>query len=267
MGVLFAGLAAFASGGAAQDQALRLMDVAPSAVSSDALRHAPLTREARADLERALQAREFARAEEILIKEIDHNPRSHELLILAGGVFFLDGRYLNSAIAMKKADALAPLDDRSRFTLAMAYVTLNHRDWARPELEKLAASDPRNALYTYWLSRLDYDAMDFKGAISRAQKALEIDPNFMKAYDNLGLSYEAVGKYDEAIEAYRNAVRLNGKDRPCSPWPPADFGALLVKLDRLSEAGELLKQSLDCDSRFPRAHYQMGLLLEKAKEE
>jgi tetratricopeptide (TPR) repeat protein len=241
-----------------QQKRLDIPEIAPNALES-----LPLVPESRAGLEESLKARNFKRAESILLQELKRTPNSSQLLTLVGGVFFLDGQYLNSAVAMKKAEALAPLDDKSRFTLAMAYVTLDHRDRARPELEKLAVLDPKNALYPYWLSRLDYDAMDFRAAIGHAQKALELNPDFMKAYDSLGLCYEAVGKYDQAAEAYRNAARLSQRERRCSPWPALDLGALLVKLDRLDDAEESLKQSLACDTRFPRAHYQMGLLLEK----
>lgn len=247
----------------AQQQDLRLLDVGPATQAPEALRSVPLSPGLRADFERALGAHDYARAETILVNEIDRCPKPFALLTLAASIFFLDGKYLNSAIALKKAEALAPLDDRSRFTLAMAYVKLNHRDWARPELEKLWASNPRNALYPYWLSRLDYDAMRFASAIAEAQQALQLDPSLMKAYDNLGLCYEAIGRYDRAIEAYRNAIRLNRAQRPCSPWPPCDLGALLVKLGRLDEAALSLQESLDCDPRFSRAHYQRGLLLEK----
>ncbi len=247
-------------------QKLRLLDIPGSGTAPGLVRDLPVGSEVRSALQKALDARDFAGTEAILVKEIDHNPKSAELLKFAGSVFFLDGKYVNSAIAMKKAEALAPLDDRSRFTLAMAYITLNHRDWARPELEQLARSDPRNALYPYWLSRLDYDAMHFESAVSYAQKALELNANFMKAYNELGLCYEALGKHEEAIEAYRDAVRLNERDRPCSPWPPQDLGALLIKLGRLGEAEESLKKSLQCDPRFPRAHYRMGVLLDRQKK-
>jgi hypothetical protein len=53
-------------------------------------------------------------------------------------VFFLDGKYLNVAIALKKAEKVSPLDDQSRFQLAMSYVILNHAGWARPELREVA---------------------------------------------------------------------------------------------------------------------------------
>ncbi len=248
-------------------QELQFQDIPSTGIAPEAVGRAPLSPEVRKALEESINTRDFQRAETILVKEIDLSPKSPELLTLAGAIFFLDGKYLNTAIAMNKADALAGLDNRNRFTLAMAYVTLNHRDWARPELEKLARADPQNAVYPYWLSRLDYDAMDFKRAILDPQKAHELDHDFMKAFDELGLCYEALGKYDEAIVAYQNAERLNAKNHPCSLWPSLDLGSLLVKLNRLDEAEVRLKQSLACESRSPRAHYQMGLLLEKEKKD
>jgi tetratricopeptide (TPR) repeat protein len=174
---------------------------------------------------------------------------------------------LNCAVAMKGAQALAPLDDRDRFTLALAYIILDHRDWARPELEKLARVDPRNPLYPYWLGRLDYDDMLYKAAVTNLQKALDLDPAFMKAYDNLGLSYEALGQFDDAIRVYQKAIRLNRQQQRPSPWPPLNLGTLLVKLGRLPEAETSLQESLRCEPRLAKAHYQMGLLLEEQKKD
>lgn len=248
-------------------QELQLQDAPSTAPSPSALQNAPLNPERRASLEAAIKARDYVRAETLLLEEVERNPKSATLLTILGGIFFMDGKYLNTAVAMKKAEALAPLDDRNRFTLAMAYIILNHRDWARPELEKLARSDPRNALYPYWLSRLDYDAMQFTAAVANARKALSLDPNFMKGYDNLGLCYEALGKYDEAIQTYQEAIRLNRQKPVMSPWPPLNLGALLVKLGRWEEAETYLRESLRYDPKFPQAHYQLGLLLEKQKKD
>ena len=103
------------------------------------------------------------------------------MLTYLGSLFFLDGKYLNSTVATRTAEAIAPLDDRSRFTLALCHIILNHPESARPELEKLAAADPREPRYPYWLGRLDYDAMRFRAAAANLRKALELDPNFMKA--------------------------------------------------------------------------------------
>ncbi len=231
--------------------------------SAAILEKLPLDAEKRATLEGALKARQYKQAEELLVKEIDRDPKSYPMLTLLGRVFFLDGKYLNCAIAMKKADAVSPLQNPERFTLALAYIILNHRDWASPELEKLVASDPTNPLYPYWLGRVDYDARQYKAAVVKFQKALELSPDFMKAYDNLGLSYEALAEYDNAINIYQKAVDLNRKKALPSPWPSLNLGALLVKLGKFPEAEASLKESLQYAPRFPAAHYQMGLLLEK----
>lgn len=216
----------------------------------------------RQQIEQAIEKRDYPRAEKVLVDQIHRQPKSPDLLKVLGGIFFLDGKYLNAAVAYKKSEAIAPLDPRSRFTLAMSYIIMGHRDWARPVLQELKREDPKNFLYPYWLSRLDYDAMRYQDAIREAQEATKLNPGFVNAYESVGLCQEALGKYDEAIRAYRQAVQLNHKPT-CSPWPGLNLGALLVKINRLDEAEGALKDSLQCDDRFPNAHYQLGLLLEK----
>src|SRR5256886_4917769 len=133
-------------------------------------------------LEKAINMRDYKPAEKILVEEAERDqesPRSAKLLAIAGGIFFLDGQYLEAAIAWKRAEAIVPLDDRNRFTLAMAYVKLNRRDGARAELEKLAAAQPQNPLFLYWLRRLDYHARNYSSAGTRLPKVTQIDPKMM----------------------------------------------------------------------------------------
>lgn len=219
--------------------------------------------ERRVQIAAALTNRDFDRAEVLLLAAIEQEPQSPDLLRLLGGVFFVKGRHLNAAIAFKKAEALAPLDERSRFTLVMAYVVLGHRDWARPELATLVATAPRNPLYAYWTGRLDYDDGQYQAAIRSFERTLELDPRFTKAYDNLGLCHEALGQHDEAIRSYQEAIRLNREQPAPSPWPPLNLGLLLTRLDRADEAEALFRESMKCDERFPQAHYQLGMILDK----
>jgi len=221
---------------------------------------APVVRE---HVEQAIRARDYLKAEQILVHEIDRNPRSPNLLTLTAGVFFLDGKYLHAATALKKAEALASLDDQSRFTLAMAYVAMDRRGWARPELETLAQKNASTPLYLYWLARLDYDTQQYPAAIQKLERVIAIDPHYMKAYDNLGLCYEAAGRLDDAVAAYRRAVDLNRQGNPVSAWPPLNLGTLLVKLEQLDDAEKYLRDSLLADPKFAQAHYVFGTLLEK----
>jgi tetratricopeptide (TPR) repeat protein len=225
--------------------------------------------ERRTELQNALNQRDYKRAESLLVEEAEREPKSvhaAKALTLAGGIFFLDGEYPNSVIAWKKAEAIAPLDDRSRFTLAMAYIKLNRRDWSRPELEKLVAGQPQNALYLYWLARLDYDAMQHWAAIARLQKVVEIDPKMARAYDTLGLCYDYVGKPEEAIKSYNRAIELNRLEPKPSPWPHVDLAVTLISLNRLAEAENNLREALRYDAQLPQAHFQLGRVLEMRGE-
>ncbi len=140
-------------------QQLRLEDVPTGGLGPSSVSGLPLDESQRATLQEDLKVRDYPRAEALLVKEAERHPKSRELLIAAGRIFFLDGKYLNCAVAMKKAEALSSLGEHDHFTLALSYIILNHRDWARPELEKLAALNPHEPLYPYWLRCLDSDAM------------------------------------------------------------------------------------------------------------
>jgi tetratricopeptide (TPR) repeat protein len=223
---------------------------------------AGVTVDRRALIAQALTAGAYEQAQAMLVEEANRNPRSPQLLRLLGGVLFVRREFLGSAIAFKKAEALAPLDERSRFTLAMSYVVLGRRDWARPELQKLSQSAPRNALYLYWTARLDYDDGKYAAAVDGLLRTISLDPRLVKAHDNLGLCYEALGRNDDAIRSYQEAVRLN-REAAGSPWPPLNLGLLLSRLDRGDEAEPLFRESLRLDPRFPQGHYQLGVALEK----
>lgn len=213
-------------------------------------------------VEAAIQQKHYGEAEQLLYARIQKTPAPAALLRQIGGVFFLDHRYLNCAIAMKKAEALAPLDERSRFLLAMSYVLMGHPDWARPELTALSRQNPQKALYPYWLARLDYGKRRYPQALVELQQALKIDAAYANGWDLQGLCQYAEGKYALAVASYTRAVEENLKGTR-SPWPPLDFGSLLVKLGRLDEAAAQLREAVRLDGGLEPAHLQLGLVLEK----
>ncbi|MGH9840691.1 MAG: tetratricopeptide repeat protein [Blastocatellia bacterium] len=235
-----------------------------------ALQNVPLDAARMAELKAALANREYTRAETILVEEINRetardakSPRAAKLLAAAAGIFFLNGEFLNAAISYKKAEAIAPLNPRDRFTLAMAYIKLDRRDWARPELERLVADDAKNALYLYWLGRLDYDAQSYNTAIAKFRQVIQLDPQMARAYDNLGLCYDYLGQYDEAIKHYNTAIRLNRKQARPSAWPHLNLAVTLTAKEDLDGAENQLREALRYDGRLPQAHYHLGLVLEK----
>jgi tetratricopeptide (TPR) repeat protein len=214
------------------------------------------------DLDRALAAADWPRAEQLLAKAIERSPTSIALLKQIAGVFLADRRPLNAAIALKKAEALAPLDPESRLRLVLAYVAMGQRAWARPELERLVRDAPDAAIPHYWLGRLDYDDGQYAAAITHLQAAATRDPSSPRTFDNLGLCYEALNEVDLALPQYREAVRLNRLAADRSAWPPLNLGIALARRGEAGEAEALLREAIRIDPSASRAHYHLGTVLE-----
>jgi tetratricopeptide (TPR) repeat protein len=240
-----------------------VQELSPVSPPSTTVNKLPLEAATRSTLEEAIGKHDYTAAEDLLAKEAAKNPKSQPLLLVLADVLFLDGRQLNSALVLKKAELLGPLDERSRFLLALSYIAISRKNLAIAELEKLTQSYPSNAVYPYWLSRLAYRKTDLQLAFRYAEKAVRLDPAFMKAYDQLGLCYAGLNQTEEAIQAYKEAIRLNQQQVLRWPWPSMNLGTLLLRLDRLDEAEAHLRDSVNIDPRFPVAHLRLGQVLEK----
>ncbi len=239
----------------------------PAAVVAEYLDKSPLKVEQKQQIRDAVAARQYRRAEEVLVQAIDANPGSADLLVAAARVFLLDKNAANAAIAFKKAEKLRPLAPPERYQLAMAYVAAGRGKWARPELTRLAEGEPKNLMYKYWLGRLDYDDHEYEAAVRNFRAVTAGNPQFLRAWDNLGLSLEGTGHLDDAVASYREAVRLNRKQAPPSPWPPLNLGTLLTKMDKLKESEEFLREALQYDAKLGQAYYRLGVNLHRQERD
>jgi tetratricopeptide (TPR) repeat protein len=216
-------------------------------------------------LRQAIDARDYITAEKLLLAEIDRAPHSANAarqLAFAGSVYFLNHDYINAAIAWKKSQAIAPLDPRLEFSLAMAYIRIARPDWARTELESLAAANNHEALYPYWLGRLDYDGHEYLKAINHFKHAIELAPEMARAYDNLGLCYYYQNQNDLAVENYKRAIELDRASPHPSAWPFLNLAITQQFLNQLPDAEANLRQAIRLDSGFAQAHFQLGTVLE-----
>jgi len=125
-------------------------------------------------------------------------------------------------------------------------------------LTKAVERNPGDAGAQYFLGRTKYNEKRFEEAVRAFTECLKLDPNNVKAADNLGLSYEGLGKTEDALAAYRSAVALDTAVPGTNPGPYLNLGTLLVENGRPDEAEPYLAQASKIAPADARSHRELG---------
>lgn len=75
-------------------------------------------------------------------------------------------------------------------------------------LEKLLADGKDSALLRFGLSSAYLEAGDAGMAAGHAQHALALDPDYSAAWKQLGRALTELGRFDEALAAYRQGIEV-----------------------------------------------------------
>ena len=142
--------------------------------------------------------------------------------------------------------------------VALDYVLL--RDYADADkwLTRSLDANPRDAEAWYYLGRAKYNENRFDEAIHAFQKYLELDPKSVRGEDNLGLSYQGLGRTNEAISAYKTAILWQKDLLNQDPGPFINLGALLLDENQLEQAISYLVQAVSIAPQNARAHEHLG---------
>jgi Flp pilus assembly protein TadD len=98
-----------------------------------------------------------------------------------------------------------------------------------------------------------------KLAIAEFQKALESVPNLAKAYNALGVSYDALGEYAMAVESYQNALKIESNLHNVLN----NLGYSYLLQDNPAMAIECFKKAVDLDKDNELYHNNLGLAYAK----
>lgn len=77
-------------------------------------------------------------------------------------------------------------------------------------------------------------------AVVAYRRAIDQNPQFYGAYQNLGEALGKLGRLDEAVEMYRKAIEL----KPSAGWLHQELGLLLERLEKPQEAKAALPKDL-----------------------
>lgn len=162
-------------------------------------------------------------------------------------------------------------------------------------LEDVLKREPGRADARYALGRMDYANGRHPQAIEQFQAIVRADPEHYRAWDNLGLALEGVGRIDDAIAAHLKSIALVATAHKDYDWAYANLAELLMKqnqnrrafdlaveavernpssarnaylagkaltrLDKWPQAERWLKRSADLDPNYAEPHYLLGQYL------
>jgi len=89
------------------------------------------------------------------------------------------------------------------------------------------------------------------------RQAIELDPNYALAYKNLGNLLKDQQRYEEAEQAFRQAIELD----PNYTRAYNNLGNLLKDQQRYKEAEQAYRQAIELDPKFTWTYNALGILL------
>lgn len=97
----------------------------------------------------------------------------------------------------------------------------------------------------------------FNEAIQVYQKALKLDPDFAEVYNNLGSILETEGKLEAAVTCYQQALKI----KPDLSQAYNNLGNVFKKQNKLEAAIQFYQQALKITPDWAETHYNLGTAL------
>ena len=160
-------------------------------------------------------------------------------------------------------------------------------------LEKLARTDPDNAVVPLTLASVYYQRKWFDAAIAAGRRVLELNPRYAVAVLDLAMSYQAAGRLDEAIAGFERTLQMlpdNVKallnlaeihyargehqkafdyyERAAKVVPRLglvhlNLGNLALEMKRFDIAEAELRQAVALGAQGPSLHFNLGVIAEQ----
>jgi tetratricopeptide (TPR) repeat protein len=142
--------------------------------------------------------------------------------------------------------------------VALDYLLLKDYLDADHWLTRSLQSDPRDPQAWYYLGRTKYSESQFRQAIEAFAECLKLQPHNPEAESNVGLSYEALGQRDQAVQAFENAIAWEAGSTAKDPEPFIELAHLYLNQNQPEKAVPYLTQSIEISPMVSKAHKELG---------
>jgi cytochrome c-type biogenesis protein CcmH/NrfG len=177
--------------------------------------------------------------------------------------FYMEGgQSLNFALPVEWLSKVKPgkksvAKDRSKAGWWMGAVARSSKkDWSGLYVWSLlwTTSEPDDAIAWFYLGFAYGELGRLNDAIEAYRQALRIDPEYAFAWYNIGTAYSKLGRHNDTIEALRQALRI-GPEHALA-W--FNIGNAYNALGRHNDAIEALRQALRIDPEYAVAWSNLG---------
>ena len=154
------------------------------------------------------------------------------------------------------------------FNLAVKNHQENKLEVAQDLYNQVLEIDPNYAKAYNNLGSTFENTSDYKKALSYYEKAIEIDPNYIRAHENLGGVLQILGQNQKAKERYEKAIKID----PNHSISHNNLGVVFKKLGENQKAKECFEKAIEVDPNYANAYHSLGSVLQilgqdqKAKE-
>jgi Flp pilus assembly protein TadD len=163
---------------------------------------------------------------------------------LLGLAFLCDGKVDQAIPALQQALVLSPGFTDVRNNLGVAFMEAKRYPEAREEFMKALADTQYPAAAPYFnLAKLALQQESYEEARAIAKKAMTLAPTEQGPRVLYALALEKLGRYDEALSAFREAAAKN----PENVEVQLHIGSILLQLNQDCEARTYLNKVLDAD--------------------
>ncbi|MBI4685938.1 MAG: tetratricopeptide repeat protein [Nitrospirae bacterium] len=146
----------------------------------------------------------------------------------------------------------------AHYKIGLSYYNENNVQPAFIEYQKAYELNPEdkqvlNAIGFIYLFNFD----DYPKAVDFFQKAIAIDNDFSDAQNNLGVAYERMRRFDDAIRSYKKAASNLLYMTPELAYD--NLGRVYYRLGRYDEAIDVYKDAIKRKADFYNSYYGLAL--------
>ncbi|MBS6611256.1 tetratricopeptide repeat protein [Peptoniphilus lacydonensis] len=185
-------------------------------------------------------------------------------LILAED-FLLEGNYKKAKETLLKSLNFAKEDNEKisvYFEISDIYLREKNYDEAKKYFIKiLDIKEIAGAYYGLAITN-DFLGGNLIYSVENYKKAIEIDPNYDRAYYYLAHSYDKLGETELAIKYLKKTIEIDRFDFVSYN----DLGSIYEAKNKDNLAEKFVKKSLEIKPDYGRALYNMGVLAKKSKD-